>query len=431
MCFTLISCNEKNSKIINPEGKVALMWFDAEANFSRFSNKDSIDYYLEKVANLGFTHAVVCIRPISGEVLYDSKIAPRMTKWLGDEEIHFDYLGHFIQKAHALGMEVHASLNIFVAGHNYYDRGLVYSGHHDWATIVYNPERGLIPIYVEKRSYSAMVNPINEDYREHILSVLKEVAHLYPALDGIIIDRARYDGIRADFSDFSKKEFEKYIGEEVVRFPEDIYEWVKTEDGKYNRENGKHFLKWAEWRAKNIYDFFVLAHNEIKSVNPNISFGTYTGAWYPSYYEVGVNFASNTYDPSKDFDWATPEYKNFGYAEVLDLYTTGNYYTNISEEDYFTNNSIIRNETDSREWSGLWYTVEGSNRHLRNILGDNEFSGGILADQFYENPDGLRRSIEMNLTGSDGVMVFDIVHIITKNMWNEVELGMRNGGMIR
>ena len=29
------------------------MWFDAEANFQRFSNPDSIDYYLEKVHDLG------------------------------------------------------------------------------------------------------------------------------------------------------------------------------------------------------------------------------------------------------------------------------------------------------------------------------------------------------------------------------------------
>ena len=28
--------------------KPALMWIDAEANFERFSHKDSIDYYLEK-----------------------------------------------------------------------------------------------------------------------------------------------------------------------------------------------------------------------------------------------------------------------------------------------------------------------------------------------------------------------------------------------
>ena len=68
-------------------------------------------------------------------------------------------------------------------------------------------------------------------------------------------------------------------------------------------------------------------------MNPDISFGTYTGAWYPSYYEVGVNFASKKYDPSEDFDWATSEYKNYGYAELMDLYTTGNYYTDITIEE--------------------------------------------------------------------------------------------------
>ena len=56
--------------------KPALMWFDAEANFRRFSNTDTIDYYLSKIKSLGFTHAVVCLRPITGEVLFESKIAP-------------------------------------------------------------------------------------------------------------------------------------------------------------------------------------------------------------------------------------------------------------------------------------------------------------------------------------------------------------------
>lgn len=51
----------------------------------------------------------------------------------------------------------------------------------------------------------------------------------------------------------------------------------------------------------------ALARKEVKAANPKVSFGTYTGAWYPSYYEVGVNFASKKYDPAKDFSWATPE----------------------------------------------------------------------------------------------------------------------------
>ena len=49
---------------------------------------------------------------------------------------------------------------------------------------------------------------------------------------------------------------------------------------------------------------------------------------------MGVNFASKKYDPAKDFSWATPEYKNYGYAELIDLYATGNYYTDITIEEY-------------------------------------------------------------------------------------------------
>jgi hypothetical protein len=185
-----------------------------------------------------------------------------------------------------------------------------------------------------------------------------------------------------------------------------------------------------EWRTKNITDFMALARKEVKAANPKVSFGTYTGAWYPSYYEVGVNFASKKYDPAKDFSWATPEYKNYGYAELIDLYATGNYYTDITIEEYKKTNRNIWNETDSQAQAGTWYCVEGSCQHLRQILKDNKFMGGILVDQFYDNPGKLSETIEMNLRRSDGLMVFDIVHIIQKNLWKEVEKGMREGGSL-
>ena len=152
---------------------------------------------------------------------------------------------------------------------------------------------------------------------------------------------------------------------------------------------------------------------------------------YPSYYEVGVNFASKEYDPSKDYDWATSDYGKYGYAELLDLYATGNYYTDITLEEYEKTNHAVWNETDSQAQSGTWYCVEGSCRHLRTILKDNKFMGGILVDQFYTEPAKLSATISMNLKESDGLMVFDIVHIITKNLWKEVEKGMREGGALK
>ncbi|WP_321333326.1 alpha amylase family protein [uncultured Bacteroides sp.] len=432
LCVALLFTGHVNGRTIKNQikGKPALMWIDAEANFARFSHPDSIDYYLRKIKFLGFTHAVVDIRPITGEVLYESAYAPRMEEWKGAKRGDFDYLGYFIKKGHELGLQIYASLNVFSAGHNYFDRGQVYNGHPEWASMVYTPDKGIISIMQEKDKYAAMINPLNADFRKHILNVLKEVVTKYRDLDGLMLDRVRYDGITADFSPLSRSKFEEYIGHKLARFPEDIYQWKKDQNGKYVIDRGPAFLKWIEWRTKNITDFMALARKEVKAANSKVSFGTYTGAWYPSYYEVGVNFASKEYDPSKDFDWATPDYKRYGYAELIDLYATGNYYTDISLDEYKKANRSVWNETDSQAQSGTWYCVEGACAHLRTILKRNKFMGGVLVDQFYKTPDKLSEAIKMNLSKSDGLMVFDIVHIINKNLWKEVEKGMREGGAL-
>ena len=116
--YPLLTSSQSISKT-----KRAFMWFDAEANFQRFSYPDSIDFYLNKIKQLGFTDVVVDVRPISGEVLFTTKYAPRMREWRHFVRPDFDYLGRFIATSHRLGMRVHASLNIFSAGHNYFDRG--------------------------------------------------------------------------------------------------------------------------------------------------------------------------------------------------------------------------------------------------------------------------------------------------------------------
>lgn len=411
-----------------------LMWIDATANIERFNSKDTIDYYLEKIRELGFTDIVVDIRPISGHVLYDSRYAPKLTNWNG-KEIHytFDYLGYYIEKAHDIGLKIHASLNTFVAGHNYFDIGPIYEENKsEWASVVYPPNEqvSFIPITQEKQKYAAMVNPVNEEYQEYILNIFKEVVEKYKDLDGIILDRVRYDGLTADFSDLSRSKFEEYLGTKLDSFPDDIYRWKKDTNGNLYPHRGKYFLQWVEWRATVIRDFMQKARETVKSVNPSISFGTYTGAWYPTYYEVGVNFASKYYDPSADFDWASPTYKNTGYAEMLDLFTVGNYYTTITKEEYLDKNPEIKNETDLFAQKNIWYCVEGSNEKLRAILRDNKFYGGILASQFYDDPEGLTNSITMNLATSDGLMIFDIVHLIEKNLWEYVEKGMREAKVI-
>lgn len=423
------SCGKKADA--QEPSKPALMWFDATGNYNRFNQKDSIDIYLKKIADLGFTHAIVDVRPITGYLMYDSELAPRLNEWNGVKGPDFDYLGHFIEQGHKNGLEVHASLNVFCAGHNYVDRGLIYDGHPEWATIVLDPVKGLIPITEQKEKYGAMVNPLNEEYRQYMKDVLTDLIARYPELDGVMLDRVRYDGISADFSDLSRQKFEEYIGEKVENYPDDILSW-KVEEGKAPVPvPGKLANKWYEWRTKNITDYMDELRQTVKTAKPDMSFGTYSGAWYPSYYEVGVNFASKDYDPSEEFEWATPDYKNYGYAELIDLYTTGNYYTNVTIADYEKTPELVWNETDSQGHSSPWYCVEGSCQNLRRIMKDNKFIGGILVDQFYDNPGRLTETIVENIKDSDGLMVFDICHIAQKNLWKEVEEGMRQGGLLK
>ncbi|MDD2611468.1 MAG: alpha amylase family protein [Bacteroidales bacterium] len=429
--------NAKSNKSIpcKKSASTALMWIDATANIERFNNKDTIDFYLQKIKKLGFTDIVVDIRPISGYVLYDSEYAPKFTEFRGKPIVYtFDYLGYYIEEAHKIGLKVQASMNTFVAGNNFVDKGIIYEqGKSEWASIVYPPvvDGKFIPITQEKQKYSAMVNPVNEEFQKYILNIFAEVATKYPKLDGILLDRVRYDGFTADFSDLSRQKFEEYLGTKLDKFPDDIYVWKEDEQKNLYPQKGKYYLQWLEWRSTVIYDFMVKARKTVKAVNPDLSFGTYTGAWYPSYFEVGVNFASKNYDPSKEFDWATPTYKNTGYAELMDLFSVGNYYKNITKEQYIANNTAVKNETDMYAKKNIWYSVEGSCENLRTIMGKNKFLGGILVSDFYKNPKGLTESIEMNLKKSDGVMLFDVVHVIDKNMWKEVEEGMRAGGAIK
>lgn len=415
--FTIVFALTFASSVSAQANKPKFMWFDAEANFQRFSNPDSIDFYLQKVHDLGFTDAAVDVRPITGEVLFDTKYAPKMKEWKGFNRPDFDYLGRFIQTAHRLGMKVHATMNVFVAGHNYFDRGLIYSSHPEWASMMYTPN-GMKPITEEKDKYGAMVNPINADFQVYILKVMCDLVKKYPALDGILLDRVRYDGIEADFSNTSRIAFEKYTGVKMKHFPQDIFTWEKDAEGKSHIKRGQLFNKWIEWRTKNIYDFMAKARKSVKTVNSRISFGTYTGAWYPSYYEVGVNFASKTYDPSKDYDWATKDYHKYGYMELLDTYITGNYYTDITAEEAAKNTKGLKNETDFESLRSNWYNVEGSCNKLRTILGGHKFIGGLLVDQLYSTPEKLPEAVRINLEKSDGLMVFDICHLIAKpELW--------------
>ena len=420
----LQACTEAEVK---EEPRKNILWFDATANFERFSYQDSIAYYLEKSKEAGVTDVVIDVKPISGEVLYESAIAPVMNEWNGfTKPGGFDMLSEFIQTGHQLGLTVHASANVFVAGHNFFDRGVVYedSAKAHWQTLTYLPQ-GMVPITERKNKYSAMLNPALEEVQQYQFSVLKELVTKYPELDGVILDRVRYDGIEADFSAQSRQAFEDYTGQTVENYPADIFTYTEGEEPE--RVQGPLYKQWLEWRAKVIHDFMIEAGEEMKEVNPELIYGDYTGSWYPTYYEVGVNWASKEYDPSADYEWATEEYKKYGYAETLDLYTTGSYYFEVekSEAKEIDQASVTRTEAGQGKGKEDWYTVEGSAELARELTkGKVPVYAGLYVEQYKGHPEQFVKALKMCRQESDGAMVFDIVHIIQNNWWNELKQGL-------
>jgi len=409
--------------------KPKLMWFDATANFTRFSYTDSILYYLDKIKGLGFTDAVIDVKPISGEVLYNSQIAPVMKEWDGFKRRDFDFLGTFIKEGHKRGIKVHASLNMFVGGHNFIDRGIVYSEEdkRDWQSVNYT-DSGMVEITKLKHKYSAMLNPVNRAVRNYQLSILRELVEMYPELDGVILDRTRYDCIEADFSEISRDSFEAYMGIKLEKYPDDIFKWG-DKNGKKEIERGKYFKEWLEWRAGVIYSFFEEARIEVKLANPKIIFGDYTGAWYPLYYELGVNWASKNYDPSTEYDWATETYKYQGYAELLDLYTTGCYFFEVTKEEVLKLNDkqVKSGEAGLGKIKEPWYSVEGSAEIAKRVvMGAVPVIGGLYVEQYVPNPEQFAKAVSMCLKKTDGLMIFDIVHLINRDWWKSLELGIRD-----
>lgn len=408
--------------------KPMYMWFDCEANYHRLSYPDSIKFYLKKVKQIGFTDVVVDVKSIMGEVLYKSKIAPYMGEWEGRYRSEdYDMLKIFIDEGHKLGLKVHASLNIFAGGHNFFNRGVIYKMHPEWQSLVYW-EGKLMPIGQMKWNYNGMMNPANPEVQKYQLSILKECATKYKNLDGIILDRMRFDNITSDFSPLSQKLFEEYSGMKVENFPDDILYWV-DKDGKKSWKLGKHFNKWAEWRAMVIKRFMETTHKELRKINPKLIIGDYTGGWYPTYFHVGVNWASKDYDPSKEYSWATPEYKNTGYAELLDVYMTGLYYTNVTKADVDKANGVLgkRTEAGMDNSRTYWYSVEGGAALVKEITrGVVPVIGSIYVDQYEGNADVFSRATTQALKSTDGLMIFDICHIINRNWWDLLDKSIKD-----
>ena len=172
---------QPNTKVL--AGKPKYLWFDASANFKRFAQKDSIDYYLDKAVEAGFNRIVVDVRPVEGEALYKSEILPEMTR-IGETVVErdWDYLQYFVDGAHKRGMKITAGTTMFPVGSPYHHLGPAFYDEPEFVgrtTLQYTPE-GMVDIRtMGKKEVAAFLNPAMPENQEYALSFVKEIVEKY------------------------------------------------------------------------------------------------------------------------------------------------------------------------------------------------------------------------------------------------------------
>lgn len=420
--------------------KEVLVWVDLRSNvfsaYGRLNDPSKIRTTLDTLKQIGVTALVVDVKTSAGFTVYPSKFTRQLTSMDGISlPSGFDYLGFMIGEAHQRGLKIYASTMVFVEGDYVRKIGNVFEDKtfkDVYQSIVCDVNGNRVPITQTGRN--GFVNPALPAVQERAISIMKEIVQHYD-VDGIITDYCRYADIYADFSDFSKEHFFQYLesrGDDNARkmkFPQDIVlSWQNSSGAIKPAVTGPYYKRWLNYRAGVLHDFIRTARAELKAIKPDLKFGSYTGAWYTTYYEVGVNWASNTYDPSSDsaikFSWADSDYKYTGLAEQLDLLMTGNYFTQLKIDD----------NPASKGMTYHWWSIEGSINGARYVTkGKVPVYGSIdMGNLNWSDKRDITQAIQLILSKTDGVMLFDLVHIYVPKynrlnaiLWGAVSEGLQ------
>ncbi|MDR0333234.1 MAG: family 10 glycosylhydrolase [Dysgonamonadaceae bacterium] len=398
--FLTTACAEKKEETFVEKPKQ--LWLDAKANFERFTSQDTIRYYLDLAKQTGFNEVVVDVRQLQGDVLYRSEILKPLTTF-GDGFVYerdWDYLQFFIDEARKRDMKITVSAGILPIGFALTQSGPAYDDPERWddkICIAYTTE-GLKSMK-EVEPHHVFLNPVLSSVRSFVLDYITEIVTNYD-FDSFALDYCRYYGPRYDFSDSSRVAFERFIGEKVERFPEDIFTY--NVDG--SRVPGKHYQQWWEFRSTNITSLITDIRATIKSIKPDVQLSLWAASWIHSIYQNGQNWTSpDHYDPYSAFHWASPTYKYTGYAPQLDVFLLGSYL-----DDVFG--------LDNPE------SIEYAIARAYNLIGDDCLIYGTVYGE--NNITNMEDAVYVCLTQSAGLMVFDIVQVIRYNLWDDIKRGI-------
>jgi uncharacterized lipoprotein YddW (UPF0748 family) len=385
--------------------KPVQLWIDAHANFGRFSTQANITTYLERMKETGFNEIYVDVKPGIGYALYDSDILPKLTKW-GTEEVirDWDYLGFWIEEAERFDISVIASISTLGFGTTGTRQGPIYDdarwdGKTQMEMIGNNPDN-IVDMRDQSGVDAAMLNPCLSDVQAFVISIVEEIVTKYPKLKGICLDYCRWYGGYYGFGDATIRAFEAYSGETVTD---------KNEIITLNGGVGPKYKKWVEFRSMVITNLVTSIRARVKAIRPNMEFHFWASASWASRYGVGQNWASKKYIPPTPNHQYTDAYNQTGFAEQLDVFSLGAYADAVWSKD-----------APGSEWSVENFVTTYS----RYTMGDCKVYGSIGSYAYGANRVAVSDAVYLCLKNTDGLMIFELSHVINGNQWDAIKEGI-------
>lgn len=164
-----------------------ILWIDATANLDRINSAEKIAALVEKIKKTGFNLIVLDVKPIVGFTLHPSQFAPKLTEWVQGRTLpaDFDPVAEFVDRAHAAGLQIVASMAPFSEGHQLVHKGPGYE-HPEWQTVLYEPQ-----VQVHGQSAGAAAFPLSDRPNRparspNELAVYAELKDLRPGPDALV-----------------------------------------------------------------------------------------------------------------------------------------------------------------------------------------------------------------------------------------------------
>lgn len=222
-------------------------------------NHPQVDELVENVVRANANTIIVEVRR-HGDAWYNNRIEPRAGDPRLAPESEFDPLAYLLEKAHSMGVKVHAWLVISVAcrpsdplwGHPEHlctAHGPNARGAERWTTATYGGQQvGDIDF-----GHPAAV--------QHLERVVTHLLNAYPALDGLHWDYIRYGGESYGYNQVSLERFNRAYGRPLDSRP------------------APGDPAWGQWRRDRVTETVRRLYIRAKAIKPSVQISAATITW--------------------------------------------------------------------------------------------------------------------------------------------------------